>query len=51
MMIDSKLPTFAVKDLMEGGSKILLLHHSKSYLLSITRRGKLILTLAESSKK
>ena len=33
---------------MQGNKKAVLLHANKQYLLSITRRGKLILTVAES---
>ncbi|MCK5918696.1 MAG: hemin uptake protein HemP [Cocleimonas sp.] len=45
----SDLATVEVKALMKGEKQILLLHAKKSYLLSITRKGKLILTLAELS--
>ena len=46
----SNLATVEVKDLMKDAKQILLLHAKKSYLLSITRKGKLILTLAEPSQ-
>lgn len=37
-------------DLMQGNKNIILLHHDKRYALSITRRGKLILTADEVIK-
>ncbi len=43
----SNLATVEVKDLMKDAKQILLLHANKAYLLSITRKGRLILTLAE----
>lgn len=36
-----------LKDLMQGNKNIILLHDEKRYALSITRRGKLILTADE----
>ena len=44
----SNLATIEVKELMKGAKQVLLLHAKKYYLLSITRKGKLILTLAEA---
>ena len=38
-----------VTDLMKGKKKVVLLHDKKRYSLSITRRGKLILTAAEEA--
>ena len=38
-----------VSKMMQGNTKAVLLHANKHYLLSITRRGKLILTLAEKA--
>ncbi len=35
-----------LKDLMKGKKQIMLEHNNKLYVLSITRRGKLILTAA-----
>ncbi|MCK5897197.1 MAG: hemin uptake protein HemP [Cocleimonas sp.] len=46
----SHLATVEVKDLMKDAKQILLLHANKAYLLSITRKGKLILTLADPSQ-
>ncbi len=40
----------AVKDLMRGNKNIVLLHNDKRYALSITRRGKLILTADEKAQ-
>ncbi len=36
---------------MQGNKNAILMHANKQYLLSITRRGKLILTVAESTTK
>ncbi len=38
-----------VNKLMNGNKKAILQHANKQYMLSITRRGKLILTAAENS--
>jgi len=46
-MKHSKLSHIDVGDMMQGNKKAVLLHDNKQYLLSITRRGKLILTKAE----
>ena len=43
----SELSHIEVNEMMRGKNKVVLLHANKYYLLSITRRGKLILTLAE----
>ena len=37
-----------VSSLMKGSKRVILQHGEKPYLLSITRRGKLILTLNEA---
>lgn len=39
-----------LKELMRGGKKLILEHGDKPYLLSITRKGKLILTAADEKK-
>ncbi|PIE00166.1 MAG: hypothetical protein CSA79_05000 [Thiothrix nivea] len=39
-----------LKELMQGGRKLILEHGDKPYLLSITRKGKLILTAADEKK-
>lgn len=39
-----------LNDLMQGNKNIILLHDDKRYALSITRRGKLILTADEIIK-
>lgn len=39
-----------VKDLMRGKKNIVLLHDEKRYALTITRRGKLILTADEKAQ-
>ncbi len=44
----SKLSHIEVSKIMQGNKKVVLLHANKHYLLSITRRGKLILTVAEN---
>jgi len=44
----SELRHIKVSNMMQGNKKAVLLHANKQYLLSITRRGKLILTVAES---
>ena len=38
-----------VNQLMNGNKKAILRHANKQYMLSITKRGKLILTAAENS--
>lgn len=43
-VIDSEVK---VTDIMKGKKNVVLLHDEKRYSLSITRRGKLILTAAE----
>ncbi len=48
-MKQTNLNRMKVSDIMQGNKKALLLHAEKKYLLSITRRGKLILTSAENS--
>ncbi len=51
-MSHSTLSQIEVSNMMQGNNKIILLHADKHYLLSITRRGKLILTSAvETTKK
>jgi hypothetical protein len=45
----TELSHIEVSKIMQGNNKAVLLHANKRYLLSITRRGKLILTLAEDS--
>ncbi len=46
-MNPSSLNKVEVKKIMKEDRQIILLHANKTYLLSITRRGKLILTLAK----
>ncbi|PID50698.1 MAG: hypothetical protein CR991_00050 [Proteobacteria bacterium] len=38
-------------ELMNGGKKIILQHGQRPYFLTITRRGKLILTAAEEQQR
>lgn len=45
-IIESELK---LSDIMKGKKKVVLLHDEKRYSLSITRRGKLILTAAEEA--
>ncbi len=40
-----------VSDIMNGEKNVVLLHDDKRYALTITRRGKLILTAAEEVTK
>jgi len=42
-------PEVKVADLMNGKKNVVLLHDEKRYALTITRRGKLILTAAEDA--
>ncbi|PID46563.1 MAG: hypothetical protein CSB47_03335 [Proteobacteria bacterium] len=46
-MNTSELPSLNLKTIMAGQKQVILKHGNKPYLLSITRRGKLILTAAE----
>lgn len=48
-MNQSNLNKIELKKIMKENRQVILLHANKNYLLSITRRGKLILTLAEES--
>ncbi len=48
-MMITKPTVVEVKELMKNENKIILQHAGKDYQLSITRRRKLILTLAEPS--
>ncbi len=43
----SELNHIDVSNMMQGNKMAVLMHNNKQYLLSITRRGKLILTIAE----
>lgn len=43
----SEMSQIEVSKIMQGNKKAILLHANKRYMLSITRRGKLILTIAE----
>ncbi len=43
----SELSHIKVSNIMHGNKKAVLMHNNKQYLLSITRRGKLILTIAD----
>jgi len=45
----SKLSHIDVSNIMQGNKMAVLMHNDKQYLLSITRRGKLILTIAENA--
>ncbi|RVU83325.1 hemin uptake protein HemP [Leucothrix sargassi] len=47
IMSNTNLPSIKLKELMADSKKIILKHGDKPYLLSITRRGKLILTASE----
>ena len=47
--MSKKEPEVKVIDIMKGNKKVVLLHDKKRYSLSITRRGKLILTAAEEA--
>jgi len=47
-MTPAKLPNIDLKTVMADNKRVILKHGDKPYLLSITRRGKLILTAAES---
>ncbi len=42
-------PEVKVADIMNGAKNVVLLHDDKRYALTITRRGKLILTAAEDA--
>lgn len=51
MNMSSKPPLkINLKELMRGSRKLILEHGDKPYLLSITRKGKLILTAADEDK-
>lgn len=45
----TKLSHIEVSKIMQGNKNAILLHANKRYMLSITRRGKLILTAAEKT--
>lgn len=45
------LKQIPLDEIMDGNSQVILLHKKKHYQLSITRRGKLILTLFEGLLK
>ena len=45
-MNHSELSCIEVSKIMQGKKKVIFIHSEKHYLLSITRRGKLILTAA-----
>lgn len=47
-MSNPSLPSIKLKEIMADSKKIILKHGDKPYLLSITRRGKLILTASEA---
>lgn len=47
-MSNSSLPSIKLKEIMADSKTIILKHGDKPYLLSITRRGKLILTASEA---
>ncbi|PWQ94223.1 hypothetical protein DKT75_16955 [Leucothrix arctica] len=47
IMSNPNLPSIKLKEIMADSKKIILRHGDKPYLLSITRRGKLILTASE----
>ena len=49
LMNFSKLNHIDVSNMMQGQKTAVLMHNNKQYLLSITRRGKLILTIAENA--
>lgn len=43
-----QLKRIHLKELMQDSKKIIIEHDNKSYLLSVTRKGKLILTAAKA---
>lgn len=49
MTMCNPLKRIPLQELMNGGKKVILEHGDKPYLLSITRKGKLILTAAEQA--
>ena len=48
-MVSEDMNQIDVSKIMNGNKKAILRHADKQYLLSITRRGKLILTAAEET--
>lgn len=50
-MTKSQLPCIDLKTIMADGKRVILKHGDKPYMLSITKRGKLILTAADESKE
>lgn len=48
-MNHTSLRKINLRELMSGGKKVILEHGERPYLLSITRKGKLILTAADES--
>lgn len=50
-MTESTLRSVDLAEIMADSKKIILKHGEKPYLLSITRRGKLILTAAETNNE
>lgn len=50
-MTESTLRCVDLAEIMADSKKIILKHGEKPYLLSITRRGKLILTAAETNNE
>ncbi len=50
-MQTSKSREISIKDIMQGEKQAIILHADKRYSLTITRRGKLILTSAENAKE
>lgn len=50
-MTESTLRRVDLAEIMADSKKIILKHGEKPYLLSITRRGKLILTAAETNNE
>ena len=49
-MQTSKFREISVKDIMQGERQAIILHADKRYSLTITRRGKLILTAANAKE-
>lgn len=49
-MSSKPLVKIKLKELMQGSRKLILEHGGKPYLLSITRKGKLILTAADEKQ-
>ncbi len=51
LMQTSKSREISIQDIMQGGKQATILHADKRYSLTITRRGKLILTAAKEGER